>query len=88
MAIACSIPLGIWLKQYWILQICFAVMILANFLTAYKLRELQNIGTSMYFAFGCLIGIAICFILNLVAAFTSCHGHIMQSIGFMGYTVI
>ena len=40
MAIGCAIPIGIWLEQYWILQILLAFDVLGNLFIAYKLRDM------------------------------------------------
>jgi len=49
MAIGCSVPLAIWFDQHWLVQILISVMLFSNFFMAYKLRDLQNMGTSWIF---------------------------------------
>lgn len=68
MAIGCAIPFGIWFEQHWILQILLAFIVLGNLFIAYKLRDMQNIGTSWHLVLFVLGALLVFTILNFIGA--------------------
>ena len=64
-------------------------MMLGNFYIAFKLRDLQNIGTSYKFVFSCLATYCVSAILNLIGAFTASQTDYVWSIcGYLGFTFL
>lgn len=86
MAFGCSISLGIWLGFDWLVQLEIAFMLLANFFIAYKLRDLQNIGTSWVFVLTYLSTLLVFTILAFSAAVEAeCKNHVLQAVAYSGF---
>ena len=85
MALGCAIPLGIWTDQHWLTQVFLSFMLMGNFFMAYKLRDMQNIGTSWVFVLVYALQLTVWVMLNIIgAALTSCSRHTVQAWGFSG----
>ena len=54
MIIGCAMPIGVWLQQYYLLFVFFAIMMLANLFLVYQLRVMQNIPTNPIFIVVCV----------------------------------
>ena len=82
MSIGCAIPLGIWTDWHWLIQILISFIIFGNFYMAYKLRDMQNIGTSWIFFAVYFIILGGSTSLNLVASVASdCTNHKLLAAG-------
>ena len=87
MAIGSSMPIAIYLDQHWLLQVMYSCIIIANFFIAYKLREMQNIGTSWVFVLVYMNLTLLWTILNFIGEIITqdcSSNHVFQAIGFAG----
>ena len=85
MAIGTAIPIGIWIDQHWMQQIFISFNILGNFFIAYRLRDLQNIGTSWRFFCIYMGAVFVCTCFDFAASLQAdCGGQILHAIGFTG----
>lgn len=86
MSAATSISLGVWLNCEWLVQIQLTILLASNFFIAYRLRDLQNIGTSWLFV---LIYSSSLFVFGLLGFSSSvtkgCNNHVLQAIAYCGY---
>lgn len=61
-------------------------MLLANFFIAYKLRDLQNMGTSWMFVIIYIASLLVFTILAFSAAVVSgCKNHVLQAVAYSGF---
>ena len=89
MAIGSAISIGIWTDQHWLVQLLLAFIIIANFFMAYKLRDMQNIGTSWIFVLIYLLSLLISTIVNFIAAVDpDCTNHKLLASGLMMFVIL
>lgn len=72
MVLGCAMPIGIWLEMYYIMAICFAIVMLANYFLAYQLRYLQNIPTNPIIIIICVVIYVIFTALSIVGFLLPC----------------
>ena len=91
MCLGCAIPVGLWANQYWLIQIFLSFTITGNFYIAYKLRDMQNIGTSWIFVIVYLGMTLIWTMLNVIGAAKwtgDCNNHVLLAVGYVGFALM
>lgn len=71
------------------MQLLLAFIIFANFFMAYKLRDLQNIGTSWLFVLAYMVFILLGAVVNFIAAVKpDCTNHKLQAAGLIVFCIL
>ena len=71
------------------MQILLAFTVLGNLFIAYKLRDMQNMGTNWVFVLIILGTLGVCTVLNVIGAIISgCSSHTLLILGDSGYVLI
>lgn len=94
MVIGCALSFGIWFEMYWLLQVCFDMVFVANYYLAYQLRVKQNIPTKEYFIVCCIVAYVILIMFNVIGSLIACVGSgegfafSLHAVGYFGLIIM